>query len=37
MSDCYLYDDAPVLRDKLDIRDEKTLDMIEAEQSRQKA
>ena len=35
MSDSYLYDDAPVLRNKLDIRDEKTLDMVEAEQSRQ--
>ena len=35
MPDIYLYDDAPVLRNKLDIHDEKTLDMIEAEQSRQ--
>lgn len=34
MSDLYLYDDAPVLRNKLDIHDEKTLDLIEAEQSR---
>ena len=35
MSDIYLYDDVHVLRNKLDIKDEKTLDMIEAEQSRQ--
>ena len=35
MPDIYLYEDVPVLRNKLDIRDEKTLDMIEAEQSRQ--
>ena len=35
MSDIYLYDDVPVLRNKLDIKDEKTLDMVEAEQSRQ--
>ena len=34
MSDLYLYDDAPILRNKLDIHDEKTLDLIEAEQSR---
>ncbi len=33
--DLYLYEDAPVLRNKLDIRDEKTLDLVEAEQSRQ--
>jgi len=33
--DIYLYDDVHVLRNKLDIKDEKTLDMIEAEQSRQ--
>jgi cell filamentation protein len=33
--DIYLYEDTPVLRNKLDIRDEKILDMIEAEQSRQ--
>lgn len=33
--DPYLYEDAPVLRNKLDIRDEKTLDLVEAEQSRQ--
>ena len=35
MPDLYLYEDAPVLRNKLDLRDEKTLDLIEAEQSRQ--
>lgn len=35
MYDLYLYDDAPVLRNKLGIKDEKTLDLIEAEQSRQ--
>ena len=35
MPDIYLYEDTPVLRNKLDIRDEKILDMIEAEQSRQ--
>ena len=34
MPDCYLYDDVPVLRNKLGIRDDKTLDQIEAEQSR---
>lgn len=34
MSDIYLYDDIPVLRNKLDIKDEKTLDLVEAEQSR---
>lgn len=34
MPDIYLYDDVPVLRNKLDIRDEKTLDFVEAEQSR---
>lgn len=34
MPDIYLYDDVPVLRNKLDIRDEKTLDIVEAEQSR---
>lgn len=34
MSDSYLYDDVPVLRNKLDIKDEKTLDLVEAEQSR---
>ncbi len=36
MSDIYLYDDAPVLRNKLAIKDEKVLDTIEAEQSRNK-
>ena len=35
MSDRYLYEDVPVLRNKLGIKDEKTLDLIEAEQSRQ--
>lgn len=34
MSDIYLYEDVPVLRNKLDIRDEKVLDLVEAEQSR---
>ena len=34
VSDIYLYEDVPVLKNKLDIRDEKTLDLIEAEQSR---
>lgn len=34
MLDIYLYDDAPVLRNKLEIKDEKVLDLIEAEQSR---
>ena len=34
MADCYLYDDVPVLRNKLDIKDGATLDLIEAEQSR---
>lgn len=34
VSDIYLYDDVPVLKNKLDIHDEKTLDLIEAEQSR---
>ena len=34
MPDPYLYKDVPVLRNKLDIKDEKTLDLIEAEQSR---
>lgn len=33
MADPYLYDDIPVLKNKLDIRDEKTLDLIESEQS----
>lgn len=35
MHDPYLYDDVPVLRNQLEIRNEKTLDLIEAEQSRQ--
>lgn len=35
MHDPYLYDDVPVLRNQLEIHDEKTLDLIEAEQSRQ--
>lgn len=34
MPDPYLYEDVPVLRNKLGIRDEGTLDLIEAEQSR---
>ena len=34
MSDIYLYADVPVLKNKMDIHDEKTLDLIEAEQSR---
>lgn len=34
MSDPYLYPDAPVLRNKLNIKTEKTLDLVEAEQSR---
>ena len=34
MPDIYLYDDSPVLKNKLDIRDEKVLDLVEAEQSR---
>lgn len=34
MSDPYLYEDVAVLRNKLGIRDEKALDLIEAEQSR---
>lgn len=33
MPDIYLYNDVPVLRNKLDIKDEKTLDLVEAEQS----
>lgn len=32
--DPYCYEDTPILRNTLDIRDEKTLDLIEAEQSR---
>lgn len=34
MADPYLYDDVPVLRNMLSIKEEKTLDLIEAEQSR---
>lgn len=34
MADCYLYEDVPVLRNKLDIKDEKALDLVEAELSR---
>lgn len=34
MPDCYLYDDIPVLKNKLDIKDSATLDLVEAEQSR---
>lgn len=34
MPDLYLYEDVPVLRNKLDIKDERTLDLVEAEQSR---
>ena len=34
MSDPYLYEDVPVLKNKLDIKNEQTLDRIEAEQSR---
>lgn len=34
MADIYLYTDVPILKNKLDIKDEKTLDLIEAEQSR---
>ena len=34
MPDPYLYDDVPVLRNKLNIKSEKTLDLVEAEQSR---
>ena len=34
MSDFYLYDDVPVLRNKLGIKNEKALDLVEAEQSR---
>ena len=36
MPDLYLYDDVPVLKNKLGIKDDKTLDLVEAEQSRQK-
>ena len=34
MSDPYLYEDVPVLKNKMDIKNEKTLDRIEAEQYR---
>ena len=34
MADLYLYDDVPVLRNSLGIKDENTLDQFEAEQSR---
>lgn len=34
MADPYFYDDVPILRNALDIKDEKTLELIEAEQSR---
>ena len=34
VADIYLYPDVPVLKNKLDIKDEKTLDLIESEQSR---
>ena len=34
MSDPYLYPDVPVLKNKLHIKDEKTLNLVEAEQSR---
>lgn len=34
MADLYLYEDVPVLRNKLGIQDEKTLDSVEAELSR---
>ena len=34
MPDIYLYDDVPVLKNKLGIKVEKTLDLVEAEQSR---
>lgn len=34
MSDPYLYDDIPILKNKLAIKDDKTLDLVEAEQSR---
>ena len=32
MPDIYLYDDAPVLRNKLQIKNEKMLELIEAKQ-----
>ena len=34
MNDLYCYEGTDVLKNKLDIRDSKTLDLIEAEQSR---
>lgn len=34
MNDIYLYKDVPVLKNKFGIKDEKTLDLVEAEQSR---
>lgn len=34
MADLYLYEDVPVLRNKLSIKDEKALDLVEAELSR---
>lgn len=34
MNDIYLYEDVPVLKNKFGIKDEKTLDLVEAEQSR---
>ena len=34
MADMYIYEDVPVLRNKLGIKDEKVLDRVEAEQSR---
>lgn len=34
MSDIYLYDDVPVLKNILGIKDNKVLDLVEAEQSR---
>lgn len=34
MNDVYLYENVPVLKNKLGIKDEKTLDLVEAEQSR---
>lgn len=34
MSDPYLYDDVPVLKNKLAIKDDRILDLVEAEQSR---
>lgn len=33
MRDPYLYDDVPVLKNRLGIKDEKVLDLIESEQS----